>query len=269
MAGESEPAAIAQVEQRDFGHGRARSSRKAATRSRGRRAAALLESDKSGSRERQPRAVAATAEELLADRHPCMTSKRPELSLLRAIRRSFVSVRWVVEVRPDRPRRPPEKVRVLPDRQALVVGVVAREGDHRRGPPTRSIPATDAQPVTPLTLPRSVGVSVEAGSQVRTHRAQPPTSRDPQSRQGRARNEASRGQSRDARQARTPAASRRRASCRRSLRSPFRAEHVTRFSWARVASRRARRCPRRRDEAALVHPLGDGGVRPSRPDRRR
>ena len=78
----------------------------------------LVLSDKSGSRERQPRAVAATAEELLADRHPCMTSKRPELSLLRAIRRSFVSVRWVVEVRPDRRRRPPEPVSDLPDREA-------------------------------------------------------------------------------------------------------------------------------------------------------
>ena len=81
------------------------------------------------SRERRPRAVAARAEEPLADRRPCMTSKRPELSLLRAIRRSFVSIRRVVEVRLDRGFCATEPTRDVSDREALLVAVVARERD--------------------------------------------------------------------------------------------------------------------------------------------
>ena len=71
-------------------------------------AVALPVSDKSGSRERRLRAVAARAEEPLADRRSCMTSKRPELSLLWAIRRSFLSIRRVAKVRLDRRRRAAE-----------------------------------------------------------------------------------------------------------------------------------------------------------------
>jgi hypothetical protein len=53
-----------------------------------------------------------------------MTSKRPELSLLRAIRRSFVSIKWVVEVGLDRRGRAIETVRDLRDRQTLDLAVV-------------------------------------------------------------------------------------------------------------------------------------------------
>ena len=84
-------------------------------------------SDRSGSRERRPRAVAARAEERLADRGPYITSKRPELSLLRAIRRSFVSISRVIEVRLDRRRRPAELLGDLRDRQALCLAVMPRQ----------------------------------------------------------------------------------------------------------------------------------------------
>ena len=89
----------------------------------------LPDQNRSGSRERRPRAVAARAEERLADRGPYITSKRPELSLLRATRRSFVSIRWVVEVRLDRGRGATETVADLPDREALELTVMTRQGD--------------------------------------------------------------------------------------------------------------------------------------------
>ena len=85
--------------------------------------------DKSGSRERRPRAVAARAEERLADRGPYITSKRPELSLLRAIRRAFVSIRRVVEVRLDRRGRATKPVRDLGDGQTLGLTEVAGQRD--------------------------------------------------------------------------------------------------------------------------------------------
>ena len=54
-----------------------------------------------------------------------MTSKRPELSLLRAIPRSFVSIRRVIEVGLDRRRRAPQPIRDLRDRQTLRLATVA------------------------------------------------------------------------------------------------------------------------------------------------
>ena len=77
--------------------------------------------------ERPPCAVAARAEDPLADRRPCMSSKRPELSHLWAIRRSFVSIRRVVQVRLDRRLCASQPVRDLGDRQTLLFTVMARE----------------------------------------------------------------------------------------------------------------------------------------------
>ena len=56
-----------------------------------------------------------------------MTSTRRELSLLRAIRRSFVSIRRVVQIRLDGRRCAAQPARDLGDRQVLLVGIVARE----------------------------------------------------------------------------------------------------------------------------------------------
>ena len=55
--------------------------------------------------------------------------ERPELSLLRAVRRSFASVRWVVEVRLDRRRRAPQPTGDLRDRQTLRLPIVASKRD--------------------------------------------------------------------------------------------------------------------------------------------
>ena len=58
-----------------------------------------------------------------------MTSKRPELSLLRAIPRSFVSIRRVVEVGLDGGFRASEPAGDLGDREVLLVAVVVCECD--------------------------------------------------------------------------------------------------------------------------------------------
>lgn len=62
-----------------------------------------------------------------------MTSKRPELSLLRAIRRSVVSLRRVIEVGLDGRRRASEPLGDLGDRESLRLPVVLCE--HHRLPP--------------------------------------------------------------------------------------------------------------------------------------
>ena len=72
----------------------------------------------------------------------------------------------VVEVRLDRRRRATEPVGDLPDREALELAVMPRQGDR---PPTLdnpTVPALGALPVTPVTLPRSIGVSVALRMQV-------------------------------------------------------------------------------------------------------
>jgi len=61
----------------------------------------------------------------------CMTSKCPELSLLRAICRSFTSIRWVIQIRLDRGVGPSEPPGDLADREPLLVAVVASK---RRSP---------------------------------------------------------------------------------------------------------------------------------------
>jgi hypothetical protein len=55
--------------------------------------------------------------------------ERPELSLLRAVCRSFVSIRRVVEVGLDRRRRAAETLGDLGDREALSLTEVVRKGD--------------------------------------------------------------------------------------------------------------------------------------------
>jgi hypothetical protein len=117
---------------------------------------ALPLSDKSGSRERRPRAVGARAEERLADRRPCTTSKRSELSLLRAIGRSFVSLRWVVEVRVDRGFCASEPARDVGDREALLVAVVVCEC----GCPTALLNAVQSHHASDDTGDRRRGTSV-------------------------------------------------------------------------------------------------------------
>ena len=66
-----------------------------------------------------------------------MTSKRPELSLLWAIRRSFVSIGQAVEVGLDRRRRAAEPIGDLHDRQTLRLSIVASK---RNSAPTLNDP---------------------------------------------------------------------------------------------------------------------------------
>ena len=98
-----------------------------------------------------------------------MTSKRPELSLLRAIRRSFVSIRRVVEVRLDRRRRAAQAIRDLPDREPLELAVVTRQRDGPatldNGPPCHAGSRYLAQLVFPSRSAR----------RVLKHRPAPPT----------------------------------------------------------------------------------------------
>ena len=58
-----------------------------------------------------------------------MTSKRPELSHLWAIHRSFVSIRRVIQVRLDRGRRASQPARDLGGRESLVIAIVTRQRD--------------------------------------------------------------------------------------------------------------------------------------------
>ena len=77
----------------------------------------------------------------------------------------------VVEVRLDRRRRAAQAVGDLPDREALELAVMPRQGDRPATleNPTRSRELTPC-PSHRVTLPRSIGVSVEVGTQVPTHR---------------------------------------------------------------------------------------------------
>ena len=123
-------------------------------------------------RERRPRAVAARAEETLADRRPCMTSERPELSLLRATRRSFVSIRRVVEVGLDGRRCASQPAGDLRDRGLSCVAVVASElprlGDAPRHGSGRSSADDDAGPGT--TWRETVTTTTDAHSRSRLKR---------------------------------------------------------------------------------------------------
>ena len=91
----------------------------------------------------------------------------PELAIscLAGIRRSFVSIRRVVEVRLDRRGRTAQALGDLADRQALKLAVMARQGDRPATfeNPTRSRGLTPC-PSRRVTLPRSIGVSVELGA---------------------------------------------------------------------------------------------------------
>ena len=71
---------------------------------------------------------------------------------------SRLRARGVVEVRLDRCRRTTESVGDLPDREALDLAEMLRQGD------CRADPALYALPVTPVTLSRSIGVSVAVGA---------------------------------------------------------------------------------------------------------
>ena len=77
----------------------------------------------------------------------------------------------VVEVRLDRRRRATETVGDLPDREALDLAVVPRQGDRPATLETRRFRRLTRCPSHRVTLRRSIGVSVEVG----TYRADAPT----------------------------------------------------------------------------------------------
>ncbi len=88
---------------------------------------------------RWPRAVAARAEASLCRSTPVHDQERAELSTLRAARRSFVSIRRVVQVRLDRRLGTPQPARDLRDRQVLLLAVVSSK---RRGATALDNPIT-------------------------------------------------------------------------------------------------------------------------------
>ena len=92
-------------------------------------AVALPVSDKSGSRERRLRAVAARAEEPLADRRSCIPASAQNCRSCGLSVGLFCSIRRVAEVRLDRRRRAAEASGDLGDREALGLADVARQGN--------------------------------------------------------------------------------------------------------------------------------------------
>jgi len=94
-----------------------------------------------------------------------MTSKRPALSLLRAIRRSFVSIRRVVEIGLRGVLCAPQAANDLGDRQARAVAIVAGK---RRGARLRCINS-----IADLVAPRRPWFLLPQGYEFRPKQGQP------------------------------------------------------------------------------------------------